>query len=154
MLYHCLSIKNASAMAAVLPNQKRTVSAAFLDRTGICVSVLCLVQCLLLPLLVVAAPVLSVPFLDTELFHLLLLGLIVPIAAAAFYLGYRAHANRSTVAIGGAGIAVVLATAVLGHDHLSPMVAASWTALGGVLLIIAHLLNLRHRRRVGSRPRL
>lgn len=141
-------------MVAVLPEQKGASSAALLDRTGICVSVLCLVQCLLLPVVVVAAPLMAIPFLEAEVFHLLLLGLIVPIGTVAFYFGYRAHASRAPVLLGFAGIGVVLLAAVFGHDHLSPMASALWTSLGGILLISAHLLNLRHRRRACLQPRL
>ena len=140
-------------MAAVLPTEKMSANAMLLDRAGICVSALCLIQCLLLPVVVVAAPMLSVPFVDAEVFHLILLGLIVPVSAMAFYLGYRAHANRTMVLLGGAGVAIVFVTAVVGHDHLSSLASALWTSLGGVLLISAHTLNLRYRRRICLRPR-
>ncbi|MEE4329707.1 MAG: MerC domain-containing protein, partial [Wenzhouxiangella sp.] len=144
-------IQRLRAMAAVLPSEKRSVD-TMIDRAGICVSTLCLIQCLLLPIIVIAVPALSVPFLDSEAFHLLLLGLILPVGIIAFYLGYRVHANRATIVIGLTGLGVVLLTAILGHDHLSPIASALWTSLGGVLLISAHLLNLHHRRRVCLGP--
>jgi len=133
-------------MAAVLPPEKRSANAVLLDRAGICVSALCLVQCLLLPIIVAGAPVLALPFFDSEIFHLLLLGLILPIGSIAFYLGYRVHASRVTVLLGAVGIGIVFVTAVFGHDHLSAMASALWTSLGGFFLITAHVMNLRNRR--------
>jgi hypothetical protein len=139
-------------MAAVFDNEESDRSEARLDRAAICVSVLCLAQCLLLPLLIVVSPLASLGLFGDELFHLALLGVILPLSLAAFALGYRTHRNRRMLAPGLAGLVVISLAAVLEGGALGHLGSALMTSAGGVLLIIGHWLNLRDRRRVCLRP--
>ncbi len=138
-------------MAAVLNTRKSTPIAAILDRLGICVSTVCLVQCLVLPVLVVVTPLASLGFLGEEAFHFALLAVILPIALIAFALGYRTHRSGPVLAFGVAGLAAV-AFAALAHDLLGPLGTALVTSAGGVALIGAHLRNLRLRRNICLQP--
>ncbi len=135
-------------MAAVFDDEKSGHKGALFDRAAICVSGLCLAQCLLLPVLVVVTPLVSVGVLGDELFHLALLGVILPLSIAAFVQGYSVHRNARMLAPGLAGLVIVVLAAVLHGGVLSDMATALLTSLGGVLLIGAHWLNLRLRRRV------
>ena len=139
-------------MAAVFKSNQEAKNGAALDRMAICVSAACLAQCLLLPVLVVATPLVSVGFLGDELFHLFLLMVIVPVSLMAFALGYRMHRNGSMLVLGGIGLALVVGAAVFEATVLHGLAAALVTTLGGLFLIAGHWLNLRERRRVCLQP--
>lgn len=139
-------------MAVVFKTSRDTWTGRLLDRAAICVSAACLVQCLLLAVVVVAAPVVSLGFFGSDVFHLLLLAVIVPLSVTAFVFGYRVHRNRRLLIPGIIGLALVLAAAALEATLLGPLASASVTSAGGLLLIAGHWLNLRHRRRVCIQP--
>ena len=139
-------------MAVVFKSDQQAKSGAALDRLAICVSAACLVQCLLLPVLVVATPLISLGFLADDLFHLVLLLVVVPISLMAFTLGYRLHRNTSMLVLGGIGLVLVVMAAVFEATVLHGLAAALTTALGGVFLIAGHWVNLRQRRRVCLQP--
>jgi hypothetical protein len=140
-------------MAAVLNAPERTAQTSLLDRAGICVSAVCLVQCLVLSLTIVLAPMMSLGIFGSDLFHRLLLMLILPVSIGAFWLGYRSHRSLALLLTGLAGLALVLAAAVLEASVLPPLAASALTSAGGVTLIVGHWLNLRRRRSVCLRPR-
>jgi hypothetical protein len=147
MLYHHESSSNEYAMSAVIKSPTAEVaSGSMLDRLGIAVSAFCLVQCLLLPVLVLVSPLTSLGLLGHEAFHLLLLLVIVPVSAAAFALGYRMHRNRAMLVPGLSGLAIVAFAAIFGHDLLGDLGSALVTSFGGLLLITGHWMNLRRRR--------
>jgi len=139
-------------MAVVFKSPERLATGTILDRAGICVSVVCLVQCLVLSLALVLAPVVSLGIFGSDLFHRLLLAVILPLAIAAFWLGYRSHRSLALLLTGLAGLALVLAAAVLEATVLSPLAASALTSAGGVTLVVGHWLNLRRRRSVCLRP--
>lgn len=82
-----------------------------LDRTGVCASVGCALHCALAPLLLLSMPALGGIWAH-PLTHLLIAGLVLPVAAFALQRGYREHARRWIVAIGGLGMLLVLLGAV------------------------------------------
>ncbi len=134
-------------MAAVIePDRQHRVQGA-LDRSAICVSALCLVQCLLLPLVIVVAPIASLGFLASHAFHLMLLGFILPVSLVAFGLGYRLHRNATTLVFGAVGLTILVVAYVLEHNGLGHLPAALITSTGGLFLIAGHLINIRARRR-------
>lgn len=139
-------------MAVVFKSPERVASGTILDRAGICVSAVCLVQCLVLSLALVLAPVVSLGVFGSDLFHRLLLLLIVPLSLGAFWLGYRVHRSRGLLLMGIAGLGLVLAAAVLEASVLSPLAASALTSAGGLTLIAGHWLNLRRRRSACLRP--
>ncbi|TVQ35309.1 MAG: MerC domain-containing protein [Wenzhouxiangella sp.] len=139
-------------MAAVIETNEQDRKGVALDRVAICVSGLCLVQCLALPLLVLLTPLMSLGIFGEELFHILLLVLIVPVSIAAFALGYRVHRNRRMLVPGLMGLILVIVAAMLEGAVLGVLGTALLTSLGGVLLITGHWMNLRRRREVCLSP--
>jgi len=139
-------------MTVIFNSPERVESGTILDRAGICVSAVCLVQCLVLSLALVLAPVVSLGIFGSDLFHRLLLLLIVPLSLGAFWLGYRVHRSVGLLLTGLAGLGLVLAAAVLEASVLSPLAASALTSVGGLTLIAGHWLNLRRRRSVCLRP--
>ena len=133
-------------MSTVLESENSSVTAGVLDRAGICVSVLCLAQCLALAAVVVIGPLASLGIFGTDAFHRLLLAVILPVSLLAFGLGLRRHGNLRMLVPGLSGLAVLVVTAGLEAAGMNGMKAAAMTSLGGMLLITGHLLNIRARR--------
>ncbi len=153
MLYHTIfAALPREAMAVVFNPPERATRASLLDRAGICVSAVCLVQCLVLSLAIVLAPMMSLGIFGSDLFHRLLLLLILPLSLGAFWLGYRSHRSVGLLLAGMAGLALVLAAAFLEATVLPPLAASALTSAGGITLIVSHWLNLKKRRRVCLRP--
>ncbi len=146
----CLKLKT---MAVVFDYEKTGRRGAILDRAAICVSGLCLAQCLLLPVLVLITPWVSLGVLSDELFHLALLGVILPLSLLAFVQGYSIHRDVRMLGPGLVGLVTVVMAAVLHGRVLDDFATAMVTSLGGILLIGAHWFNLRLRRRACLRTK-
>ena len=117
-----------------------------LDRIGIGVSAFCLLQCLALPVALLFTPLASASLLSHELFHLLLLGVIVPVSLLAFGLGFLRHRNPAMWVPAGIGFGLLVAAAVLEQRHLvGPVWVSLVTSMGGLGLIVGHVLNIRSR---------
>lgn len=120
------------------------------DKLGIVVSGLCLVDCLVLPLLSAVLISLKSPVSWFANLHFYLLPVIGVTASMAFHHNYKAHRSYNIVIMGAVGFALL----VLGEVFESKMrfFLFNWvTLLGSALLIAAHLRNLlmhtghRHR---------
>jgi len=116
------------------------------DKVAIGLSLLCLVHCLALPLAVLLAPTLEAALLGTESHvHWVLLGLALPTSCYALWHGYRHHGRRAVPVMGFLGLAVML----LGVSHLTARsLEAPITTVGVVVLLVAHVINLRHHAHV------
>lgn len=117
--------------------------AIVLDKAAIGVSLLCVVHCLSIPFILALGPTLNLWVWGSEGFHLALLLVVVPLSLLAFGLGYRYHKNPKMLKPGLIGLAVVITAAVLEIIWIGPITAAIITTSGGVLLIMAHIINLR-----------
>ena len=116
----------------------------WLDRFGIGISAFCLLQCLLLPLALVFAPLASVGLLSHQAFHIVLLGVIVPVSFLAFLLGFLRHRNAGMWWPAGVGLGLLVLAAVVEQAHvLGPWPIAFLTSAGGLGLITGHLVNMR-----------
>lgn len=139
-------------MAAVFRTPPRSAADHLLDQAGIGISVVCLIQCIALSVTIVLAPFVSLGVFGSDLFHRILLALIIPVSATAFILGYCGHGRASPLLLGGAGLVVLVGAAVLEAFGLAPLAASLVTSIGGLLLIVAHWQNLRQRRCASLRP--
>ncbi|MDT8438139.1 MAG: MerC domain-containing protein [Wenzhouxiangellaceae bacterium] len=119
---------------------------SWLDRLGIAVSAFCLLQCLALPLALVFSPLAGYALFDHELFHRILLLLILPVSILAFTLGFWRHRNLRMLVPAGIGLGLLLLAGWLEHGHrLAPGWIALVTSAGGIGLIVGHLINMRQR---------
>tara|TARA_A100001037_G_C14995721_1_gene564674 strand:- start:510 stop:962 length:453 start_codon:yes stop_codon:yes gene_type:complete len=112
-----------------------------LDRAAIGLSALCMLHCLALPAAMVLLPSLtSLPFAD-ERFHLALIFVVLPTSLFALFMGCRRHRRIRVLVWGGSGVAVLLGTAIVGHE----VPGASWerilTLIGASLVVFGHLQN-------------
>ena len=125
----------------------------FLDKVGLAISWGCIVHCIAIPLIVPFIPVLSA--VEGENTHKILLVILLFIALFAFYRGYRLHKQKIILFLGTTGIALLTAALFIegehAHSNLEPhhseLLELSWhtivTTIGSILLIIAHIKNIR-----------
>ncbi len=116
----------------------------WLERTAMGASLLCLVHCLALPLILAALPTLGGIVHLPEEVHVWLLFLVLPATGAALLTGYRRHRDVRPLMVGGFGLALVTAAALL-------LLETRWempvTVAGSLFIAAAHVFNwtLRHR---------
>lgn len=113
-----------------------------LDGFAVTASLLCLLHCLVLPLLLIGLPVLATMLIVPEAFHAVAFLVAVPTSAAAMASGLARHGYAAPAI--GAGIGLTLlglgAFAIDGE-----MVERVVSTIGAVTLAVAHILNWRGR---------
>ena len=123
-----------------MPVSKQTLQKTA-DVTGAVLSQLCLVHCLLLPVLVSLLPSLTISeFFSGETFHLLVLCLATPTAIFALLQGYRNH-NVSRPAFFGGAALLLLWFVFASEELVSHDLLAALNVMGGFLTAWAHWLN-------------
>lgn len=119
---------------------------SILDHAAIVLSGLCLVHCLLLPVIIVALPLLSQ--FDEAHFHIQMLIVVVPVSLFAFAFGYRHHRNKTIIAWGIAGIAILFIGGTIAHANFGLLADTLVTVAGSIVLATAHYFNNRLTRHV------
>ena len=133
---------------------KRTL----LDRIGMIASTLCAIHCILMPWLLMIAPVLTgTIFTEAKLENVFVVFSIF-LAGFCGFRGYLKHgkwAVMALIATGGATLTVVRMTApaICCLDDIS-WTHATGSAFGGSLLATSHFLNLKYSRQVDSEENL
>lgn len=110
-----------------------------LDTCGIWVSLLCAAHCVLLPLLLVALPLLGMYQGELHEIEVAVLAVTTAIAITSFLWGYVTHGNPKALTAMGLAFGLLF----LGHhfaDELSTF-HALLSAAGGLLLAFGHYLN-------------
>ena len=111
------------------------------DRLGICLSALCVVHCLLTPVILLLLP--SAQFFHFftthETFHMLMLIVLPLLALFAFIPGFRLHGNKGVFLWAIPGIASIAVGALLFEGNA--WFEAGFSIAGSCMLIRAHLLN-------------
>ena len=118
------------------------------DKLGIFVSSLCIVHCLMLPVIMVMFPSLALVFgVDEELAHKILLAFLTPAAIFAVYTGFKIHKQKRPLAFMVAGFALVVFGTFHGFHLISHSMEAPFVLVGSLLMVRAHLLNSKHCKR-------
>lgn len=111
------------------------------DLAGISVSGLCVVHCILTPVIFSLAPAFSHFVPASELTHRVLALSVTGIGALAFRSGYKKHRQRIVLWMMGLGLFTIGFSAFAGDRLPSHGYEIAMTVTGGAFLITAHLLN-------------
>ena len=112
-----------------------------MDRIAISASVLCMLHCLLTPLLLVAVPVISSTFMAEEQFHKTLVAFVLPVSIIALFLGCRQHKDRIVFVLVSLGLVFLVSIAAVGHELLGEFGEKVATLISGVILVVGHIRN-------------
>lgn len=114
---------------------------AITDKAAISLSFICTMHCLALPLVVVLLPTLTVFNLEDKASHLWMLAAVVPTSLFALTMGCKKHKKMAVMVFGLAGLAVLSAAVLLGHDMLSETGEQVLLATGAIIIALGHLKN-------------
>ncbi len=118
----------------------KTHSSQRLDAAGIGLSVLCLAQCLLLPVVATALPAFAATTLSDHIFHQALVWLVLPVSLLAFALGCARHRRLTVLIPATVGLGLLLSAVWLGHDA---GISRALTLFGALGLALGHWMNYR-----------
>jgi uncharacterized membrane protein YdcZ (DUF606 family) len=118
-----------------------------LDSLGACLSGICLVHCIAMPFILAFAPAFAHLLPADESIHRGLALLVVCAGLPSFVSGYRRHKKKRAILGGMLGMAVILASLMLGDRLGSHATEVGVTSLGSVMLCTAHLINRTFCRR-------
>ncbi len=123
---------------------KSKVKRKIWDTLGVSLSALCIVHCVVLPLLLIMGPTLLHEWLPHEdRTHVILLAFILGIAGLAFVSGYRVHGKKRPVIWMAVGITIITYASFFAHDQLGHFSEPIIAIVGSLALIRAHILNHR-----------
>ena len=111
----------------------------FTDCTSISLAGICVVHCFLLPVGLILFPVVGSTFLFEEIFHELILFLVIPASVIAISLGCRKHKDFSVVMLGVLGLCFLLAGAFAATGYQE----SALTLIGALIMASGHLRNFR-----------
>ncbi|MEO7062914.1 MAG: MerC domain-containing protein [Dokdonella sp.] len=115
--------------------------ARLVDRFGAGASFLCAVHCALLPIVIAILPALGLGFLADHRFEHAFIAFASLLALTALIVGFRRHQRFRAFWFLLPGIALLFAGIVVEYD--STILHAVMVAMGGSLIALAHLINLR-----------
>jgi membrane-bound metal-dependent hydrolase YbcI (DUF457 family) len=119
----------------------------WLDGLAAGASLICLVHCLVLPMLIAALPLLGAVLNVPESFHRYALALAIPASTGALALGYRRHRATLPTLPGAAGLVLLMLGAFAAG---TPAAETALTVAGSLFVAGAHLLNWRLAPRGGK----
>ena len=113
------------------------------DVSAVGLSSLCLVHCLMLPVVVSVYPATIAVTLSDEVFHLFMVLMAIPISVFALFFGCRSHKSYSVGLTGALGIGLLFMSAFLPHELAGETGERLLTASGALSLSVRHVLNFR-----------
>lgn len=121
------------------------------DKLGSVLSSLCAVHCMCMPVLIGLLPIVGLSFLATSKFEHIACVTMILLAAACLWSGCRIHRRWGLLVLLAAGAAVVIYTQFGGNPEPKET-RTDWheaiaMAIGGSLIAVSHLINLKLRGR-------
>lgn len=124
-----------------MTDNRPSANGGILDHLAIALSGLCLVHCLLLPAAIVALPLLAQSS-ETH-FHTQMLLVVIPVSLFAYTLGYPRHRNKTVIAWGLVGIAIMSIGGTIAHAKYGILADTILTVAGSIILASSHYFNNR-----------
>ncbi len=114
------------------------------DKVGICVSGFCLIHCLATPILLILFPASMFTNIHFEITHQIFAVLVTSSILLAVYPTCKEHGHYDIIGLALIGITLTLC-AVFFHDYVSKTVSHGTTVIGSIILITAHIKNMKIR---------
>jgi hypothetical protein len=115
----------------------------FLDRLGAGGSLLCAIHCALLPLVIALLPSLGITALGGDAFEFGFVLFATGLGLASLILGYRRHGEVRALSLLVPGLAILWIGVLYEPLHHTLVLHAITMTIGGTLVGLAHLANLR-----------
>ena len=122
---------------------EKSMTTRMWDKIGICASGLCLLHCLITPIVLILFPASQLSFFADEWVHKAFGVLVTLSILAAVYPHCKKHGHKEILTLAIIGVILIL-TPIFFHDiniHLSHIS----TVAGSIVLIIAHIKNMKVR---------
>ena len=142
------------------------------DNLSICLSLACILHCIALPLIIVILPSFASFWINNENVHVVLVILAIPISLFAMAKSLTKHHNYKCISLAGLGLLMLVVAIFMhdigsigehtntvhsdaehGHDDdhhehkehsgIGEILETFFTVLGGLVLLGAHLLNIK-----------
>lgn len=123
------------------------------DKLGISVSGICLVHCLLLPVVISILPIWTSAQQVHGWLHPVFAVLLIPTTILALVIGYKRHRSRRVVALMAVGLLLVVVAAIPAFHNPGIVFETVLTMSGSAFLIAGHLLNWRLSKACKMAPR-
>ena len=114
------------------------ISRQLRDKIAIALSMLCVLQCLFLPFVVMALPFMDIWWLSDHILHPLLLLVVIPLTLFTLIPGFKCHKNMQPLLIASPALLLLSIGAFIPVSNLEKMM----TVVGAVTLASAHIRNI------------
>jgi len=120
------------------------LSSTTLDKIAVFLSGVCILHCLITPVLITLLPIITLSAVTEDLlFHQLMLWLVLPTSCMALFLGCRKHRSLMIALTGILGMLMLVAIAFFGHQLFAGWGEKLATSIAGLVLASSHVLNFR-----------
>lgn len=143
MLYCFNMASSAFDTVNSLPRPNRWSLSRFGDSLGAIAAGLCAVHCALLPILLALLPTLGVGVLASLEFEFLYVAFATALALTSLVQGYRRHRIGLALLFASPGLLAVWIGVLLPAVHEDVVLHAVVMTIGGTLIAIAHMVNLK-----------
>ena len=116
---------------------------AFTDKTAISLSLLCVIHCLVSPLIIVMLPGLTALQFDGEAFHAWMVLAVIPTSVYALTMGCKRHKRYRLLVMGLVGLLFLLSAVLAGEQLISEFQEKMLTVTGAAIIALAHYRNYR-----------
>ena len=113
------------------------------DGAAVSLSMLCMLHCLMLPLILALLPASIALTVGDEAFHLFMVFMVIPLSLFALFFGCKDHQRYRVLVMGSIGLALLLAAILLPHELLGESGEKALTVLGSIIIASGHLLNYK-----------
>ena len=113
-----------------------------MDIAGVFASTICLIHCLLMPVVMALLPVVARPLMHHDWVHVGLAGFVLAFCLIAYIPGYLQHHDRRLIYTGTLGISLVFFATFVARAW-GEVAEASIITAGNTIIIFGHLLNRR-----------
>ena len=123
---------------------------AITDNLAIGLSILCVIQCLAVPSMLVLLPSVVAYHLQNEAFHFWMIVVVLPVSVFALTLGCKQHNRYHVMIFGVIGLVLLVSAIVAGDVFFGENGEKILTILGAGFVTVGHLMNFRLCRQSGS----